>query len=67
MSERVNTEAVRHQLVQAYTRAVHPDVIGHLRAALGEFDGELEEELIACPTCGRLGMVERIRVHNCSE
>ena len=65
MNDQMDIEAVRHQLVQAYTRAVHPDVIGHLRAALQEFDGELEEEFTECPVCGRLGVGERIRAHDC--
>jgi hypothetical protein len=65
MTECVDTAAVRHQLVQAYTRAVHPDVVAHLRAALEEFDDEGLDELVECPVCGRLGMAERIQAHDC--
>jgi len=65
MNECVDTEAVQHQLVQAYSRAVHPDVIAHLRAALEEFDDERLDELVECPACGRLGMAERIQAHDC--
>jgi hypothetical protein len=65
VSEPVDLEAVRHQLVQAYTRAVEPDVIVHLQAALAEFDDGPTDELLECPLCGRLGFPERIREHNC--
>jgi hypothetical protein len=65
MSECVDTAAVRHQLVQAYTRAEHPDVVAHLRAALDEFDDVGLENLVECPTCGRLGMPDRIQAHEC--
>jgi len=65
MSDRVDTEAVRHQLVQAYTRAVHPDAIVHLQAALAEFEDELGDELVECPVCEQLGFPDRIRVHDC--
>jgi len=65
MTDCVDTEAVRHQLVQAYTRAVHPDVVAHLLAALDEFDDEGFDEPVECPVCGRLGMAERIQAHDC--
>jgi hypothetical protein len=65
MSDRVDTEAVRHQLVQAYTRAVEPDVIVHLQAALAEFEDGLTAELFECPMCRRRGFLERIREHDC--
>jgi hypothetical protein len=67
MTEEFDAEAVRHQLVQAYTRAVHPDTLVHLRAALHELDGGLPEDLIKCPVCGRLGMPERVREHDCED
>ncbi|AQL44751.1 hypothetical protein BV210_18555 (plasmid) [Halorientalis sp. IM1011] len=65
MTACVDTEAVRHQLVQAYTRAVLPDVVAHLRVALDEFDNDGVDELVECPVCGRLGMAERIQAHDC--
>ena len=65
MSEHVDLESVRHQLVQAYTRAVEPDAIVHLQAALAEFEDGLVDEVVECPVCGRLGMAERIRTHDC--
>lgn len=65
MGDSVDTAAVHQQLVQAYTRAVHPDVVAHLRAALDEFDDKGLDALVECPVCGRLGMAERIQAHDC--
>ena len=65
MSDDVDTEAFRHQLVQAYTRAVEPDAIVHLQAALAELEDGLTAELFECPMCGRRGFPERIREHDC--
>jgi hypothetical protein len=65
VSEPVDLEAVRHQLVQAYTRAVEPDVIVHLQTASAEFDDGPTDDLLECPLCGRLGFPERIRSHDC--
>ena len=67
MSEPVDLEAVRHQLVQAYTRAVHPDVIVQLQVALAEFEDEFGNALVGCPVCGRQGFPDRIRAHDCRD
>ncbi|RDZ49818.1 hypothetical protein C5C07_20090 [Haloferax sp. Atlit-4N] len=63
MSESPRAE-LRMHVTQAYTRTHEPAVKQHLEAALEVFEA-VEEELRTCSQCGKQGLPERIRVHNC--
>lgn len=58
-------EVVRMHVVQALTRAVHPEARRHLRAALDELDPDAPEPLRECEVCGRLGTSGRVADHDC--
>jgi hypothetical protein len=58
-------DVVQMHLAQAYSRALDPDVIRHLHAALRELDPDCPPGLVECPVCGRVGLPERIREHEC--
>jgi hypothetical protein len=58
-------DVVRMHVAQAYSRAVSFETKRHLRAALAELDPELPTALEKCPVCGRVGLAERIEVHDC--
>ncbi|WP_424016238.1 hypothetical protein ACOZ4N_00275 (plasmid) [Halorientalis pallida] len=64
MSE-VDPDVVEMQLAQAYTRALQPTAREHIHAALLELDAEIPKELAECPSCGRVGLPERVRDHDC--
>lgn len=59
-------DRARMHVAQALTRAVHPETIRHLQAALDELDGA-PPDLAECPRCGRLGLAERVHGagHDC--
>jgi hypothetical protein len=59
-------EELRMRLVQAYTRAVHPDAIRHLHEALRLLDPEIPTALEQCPACSRVMLPERIADHDCT-
>lgn len=61
----LDQEALRMQLVQAYTRAVHPDAIAHIHAALRELDPDLPPGLVRCEVCLRTMLPERLDCHDC--
>jgi hypothetical protein len=56
-------ERVRMHLAQAATRAENADARAHIQAALAELDDSAS--LVECPTCNRVGLVERIAAHDC--
>lgn len=58
-------ERLRMHLTQAATRAEKTPVRTHLEAALDELEG-LPASLLRCPGCGRVGLPERIDVHECA-
>jgi hypothetical protein len=58
-------ERLRMQLAQALTRSESPAVRSHLRAALREWEDLPPTPLVECPVCGRVGLPERLRVHEC--
>jgi uncharacterized OB-fold protein len=62
-----DADVARMHLAQAYTRAVHPDARRHIRAALQRLDGETPacELVVECPSCGRVGLPERIADCDC--
>ncbi|SEL86951.1 hypothetical protein SAMN04488691_11013 [Haloferax larsenii] len=51
-------------LTQAATRAETAAVRTHLDAAIDELE-TLPASLLRCPSCGRVGLPERIGVHDC--
>ncbi|WP_042661965.1 hypothetical protein [Haloferax sp. ATB1] len=57
-------ERLRMHLTQAATRAENATVQTHLNAALDELE-TLPTSLRRCPGCGRVGLPERIEVHDC--
>lgn len=58
-------ERLRMHLAQALTRSESPVVRAHLRAALREYENLPPTPLVECPVCGRVGLPERLRVHEC--
>jgi hypothetical protein len=58
-------DRLRMQLVQALTRSESPVVRAHLRAALREWEDIPPTPLAECPVCGKAGLPERLRVHEC--
>ncbi|KTG30328.1 hypothetical protein AUR66_08370 [Haloferax profundi] len=58
-------EELQMHLTQALTRTTEPDVQAHLYAALKSCE-ELTTTLVECPVCERVGLPERIEIHDCS-
>jgi hypothetical protein len=58
-------DRLRMQLVQALTRSESPVVRAHLRAALREWEDIPPTPLVECPVCRKVGLPERLRVHEC--
>lgn len=58
-------EQLRMHLVQALTRAESEDVEQHLRASLSICDDIAPSPLTGCPVCGKVGLLERIYLHEC--
>ena len=58
-------EAVEMHLVQALTRCESDAVSAHLQAALQHCRDLLLTPLVECPVCGRVGLPERIQMHEC--
>lgn len=59
------TEALveaRMHVCQAETRADDPEVVREHCGAAREL---LDDALVECPVCGKLGMPERILAHDC--
>ena len=55
-------EQARMALAQAETRAEDPDAVrAHCQAARAQLD----DALVECPVCGRVGLPERIVAHDC--
>ena len=61
----VDLDVVETQLAQAYTRALQPAAREHIHAALLELDAEVPKGLAECPSCGRVGLPERVREYDC--
>jgi len=59
-------EALEIHLVQALTRCESAAVRDHLQAALRYCRELPPTPLVECPVCGRVGLPERIQVHDCS-
>lgn len=58
MTDDVDLDAARHQLVQALTRSKDPDVLRHLEALGQELDIEIDTR--ECPRCQRPVASERL-------
>ena len=54
-------------LTQALARAESEETKAHLRAALREWDELPPTPLQECPICGKVGLPERIRNHDCTQ
>ncbi|MCW8173690.1 hypothetical protein FYC77_12170 [Natrialba swarupiae] len=54
-------------LVQAITRCESEVVRNHLQAALQHCRALPPTPLVECPVCGRVGLPERIHMHDCSK
>ena len=63
--EQTTREELEMQLVQALTRCESPAVRTHLEAALKRCRDLPATPLVECPVCGRVGLPERIQMHNC--
>jgi len=61
----VSGNVVETQLAQAYTRALDPAAREHIHAALAEIGTDVLEGLAECSQCGRVGLPERVREHDC--
>ena len=58
-------EELQMHLTQALTRTNEAEVQAHLYAAL-ESSEELSTTLVECPVCEKVGLPERIEIHDCS-
>jgi hypothetical protein len=65
MMSEADLDVVETQLAQAYTRTLQPAAREHIHAALLELDVEVPTGLAECPSCGRAGLSERVRDHDC--
>jgi hypothetical protein len=63
---RTTREALEMQLVQAITRCESAAVRTHLEVALRHCRDLPPTPLVECPVCGRVGLPERIQMHDCS-
>ncbi|QUJ74773.1 hypothetical protein [Haloarcula marismortui] len=58
-------EELEVQLVQALTRCESTVARAHLEEALKQCRALPPTPLVECPVCGRTGLPERIRMHDC--
>ncbi|QCJ45965.1 hypothetical protein FCF25_01995 [Haloprofundus sp. MHR1] len=58
-------EELRMHLSQALSRTQDPDVQAHLYAALQSCEELSSTPLVECPVCRKVGLPERIEVHDC--
>jgi ribosomal protein L32 len=62
---KTSRERLRINLVQALTHTESDEVEHHLRAALEEWENQPPTPLQECPICGKAGLPERIKQHEC--
>lgn len=58
-------EELGMHLSQALSRAESSDVQAHLHAALQSYEELPPMPLVECPVCKKVGLPERIAVHEC--
>lgn len=58
-------DSLEMQLAQALTRCESTTVERHLEAALQHCRALQQTALVECPTCGAVGLAERIVEHDC--
>ncbi|SDN14934.1 hypothetical protein SAMN04487949_3495 [Halogranum gelatinilyticum] len=58
-------EELQMHLSQALSRTEDADVQAHLYAALESTEDLAPTPLVECPVCGKVGLPERIEVHDC--
>jgi hypothetical protein len=58
-------EELQMHLSQALSRTEDPDVQAHLHAALESCKQLPSTPLVECPVCRKVGLPERIEIHEC--
>lgn len=58
-------ERLHWHLTSALASAESPETKAHLRGALEEYRKLPATPLVECPFCGKVGLPERIRTHDC--
>ena len=58
-------EQLRWHLINALASAESAKMKVHLRGALAEYRNLPPTPLVKCPFCGKVGLPERIRIHEC--
>ncbi|ERG97395.1 hypothetical protein [Haloquadratum walsbyi] len=62
-----NRERLRWHLTSALASAESPETKAHLRGALAACQYLPPTPLVECPLCGKVGLPERIQVHECRQ
>ncbi|WP_083874969.1 hypothetical protein [Haloferax sulfurifontis] len=58
-------ERLHWHLTNALVSAESPETTAHLRGALSVYQDLPPTPLVECPLCGKVGLPERIRTHEC--
>ncbi|MFC7135352.1 MULTISPECIES: hypothetical protein [Salinibaculum] len=58
-------ERIAQHAAAGLTRALDPDAYRHFQAILEILGVDYPTPLAECPVCGRVGLPERIRIHDC--
>ena len=58
-------EQLYWHLTNALASAESPETTAHLRGALAVYQDLPQTPLVECPLCGKVGLPERIRIHQC--
>ena len=58
-------ERLHWPLTNALVSAESPETTAHLRGALSVYQDLPPTPLVECPLCGKVGLPERIRTHEC--
>ena len=58
-------ERLHWHLTNALANAKSPETTAHLRGALSVYQDLAPTPLVECPLCGKVGLPERIRTHEC--
>jgi len=63
--ELTRKERLHWHLTNALASAESPETTAHLRGALSVYQDFPPTPLVECPLCGKVGLPERIRTHEC--
>jgi len=58
-------EQLHWHLTNALASTESPETTAHLRGALSVYQNLPPTPLVECPFCGKVGLPERIQVHDC--